>query len=175
MSTLNFTKRLQAVSVVLGRIPSLAFGAAYLLLIPSFAVVYTWMGRDFFHSTVQYELDREAASILLDLRSAIQQSFELTHKDSRVFDGWKINLNEMFVRTLKVNGDSLSFELIMDFESVDSRAIHVRVGSRIVVETETSLQLDRDFRIARIVDPIPTIHGYAAPPPFRELLSGHSL
>lgn len=51
-------------SVVLGRVPSMLWGAFYLLLVPAFALFYTFLpAESFYHSTIQneamYKRDRE--------------------------------------------------------------------------------------------------------------------
>jgi len=104
-------------SVVLGRVPSLAWGAFYLICIPAFAALYSRRPSEFFHSTLVHEPSSEyfRHQIQEALAKAVVDNFVEAHGHSSVeVGGEDISVDDIRV-FFSPNINSYSSGLAFDF------------------------------------------------------------
>jgi len=175
MVTIKTGRGLVRISARLGRIPSFAFAGLFLLLIPCFALLYTFMAADFFHSTAQYEksLDGEAKQILEGIGSSVRDSFRRVHgSDFARKNGWELDLRDIGFLDLQVEGDSISFLFAVGLLAANPDSLRGIVGRRVTIPVRsTYVRFDsvRNNSIAfRKINPQPhfvgVIAGYSEPP-----------
>lgn len=95
---------------------------AYLSLIPAFAVLYTFLPDDFYHTTVQYEntFSKEKSEISTMLEQEIIKTFKKFHKaDKASFSGWSIDANSFSLRSFRITNADVKFELDLELKSAD--------------------------------------------------------
>jgi hypothetical protein len=98
------------------------YGALYLLLIPTFAEVYTFLPEDFYHTTVQYEntFGKERNEIVTQLQGEIRKTFTKFHEGgTAAFNGWVINANSFELKALNITDTEVIFQMDMEFKSQD--------------------------------------------------------
>lgn len=95
-------------------VPSLGYGLIYILLIPIFAIIYSFLPNHFYHSTVQYEqsLNEDANEILQDLSHEIKTTFKTNHNSEQaIVHGWTVDSTSFSLYSLKVVEDEVSFRM----------------------------------------------------------------
>ena len=106
---------LRKISIYLAKLPSLGYAIIYILLIPTFAWVYTFYPFEFYHATIKYEkktLDAEAITILNDIQSIIVSNCKKAYNADVVKLGsWETNVNEISIHSLKYEDGTISFKL----------------------------------------------------------------
>lgn len=109
---------------------SRVYGLSYLALIPIYAFIYLTMPGHFYHSTVPYEysIRREKDEISQELQRQIIATFISVHGTGQIelSNGWGISTTSFNVRSLKVEGDKMSFMLDLELSNAtqSDRRIH---------------------------------------------------
>lgn len=109
-----------------GRIPAILFLVFYLAMIPAFALYYTVMGDEFFHSTVRYEADILADDMQIreDLAQLVRHQFtETNSNNTKKVGSWFVDINEFSIVEIRFDEDKLYFRAYMRFNSDDGREI----------------------------------------------------
>lgn len=105
----------------------LTFISIYLLTIIIFSAIYTVMGDDFYHSTVQYErnTDNLNSEIRISVEKSIKDSFkEYYGHDSAYLDEnnkWLLNIDDLYVSRFYFEDDKLTFDIRLYITSIDSQ------------------------------------------------------
>ena len=112
--------------------------ACYMLLIPIFALAYMKMGRDFYHTTAQFESgrNRNAGVVLDDFKNAIINSYHSTTGTYEVKShGWIGDIRQIALNALQVNGDAVQFELYTQLYFKRGAAVAAQSNITYVVKT----------------------------------------
>jgi hypothetical protein len=99
----------------LSRIPSWFFGCSYLILIPVFALIFTFFADDFYHTTAKYEsyLKADEEEILSLLKESIIQSCITKYNSLQIpASSPFLNWNRMRLYGLKYKDGEFSFAII---------------------------------------------------------------
>lgn len=97
----------------------LTFLIIYIMLIFIFAVVYTFYGDDFYHTTVQYEnyTDQEYQEIKSQIQNLLRNKIKNTYEHHSVYldkeKNWFLNINDLYVSNFKVKKNKLDIDLLM--------------------------------------------------------------
>jgi hypothetical protein len=99
----------------LREIPARCWGLLYLVMIPSYALIYSSLpSNHFYHSTVQYEpsLKEDAGVILDQVRDVVVTNFREVHGGDIVeVNGWKIDVKNLKVSGLRPTSDEIGIKL----------------------------------------------------------------
>jgi hypothetical protein len=106
-------KFFRALSRKLGAYPSFAYAAIYLGLIPGFAIIYSFLPRHFYHSTIQYEFSQVNRAGQLQFSILVAFLGNLGHYGPgyRAYEDWFVGGGSTSVDSLKSDADSLDFTL----------------------------------------------------------------
>ncbi len=104
------------------------YGLIYLGLIPTFALIYTFLPEHFFHSTVKYEfsiLNTKADSILHELKSQIQDNYKNNILNSGQNSSERIlDIDEISLSSLKYENNKFYFKFcyseLLNIHKLDS-------------------------------------------------------
>jgi hypothetical protein len=139
----------------LGAVPSMAFALVFLTLIPGFAIVYSLMPYQFYHSTIAYEgvLDADADRILGRLRAEIIAEFEKVHGAFQK-DGtdWSLNVTSLGFHNLKPQGTQVGFTITVP---LDGRGEHQ--GDQIFLGVDVLMDVGVSMTSWKTGDRWPTI------------------
>jgi hypothetical protein len=112
-------RKLLNISHWLGKAPSLAYALVYLSLIPIFAVVYSYLPKHFYHSTIQLEssMDQETKGLTRELSHVFYDQFEAQDKTHERLGGWDgVQVRAWWVRperfeNLEIDNNEASFSI----------------------------------------------------------------
>ena len=120
--------RSRRISSRLAMVPSLVYGLFYLLIIPLFALAYTVLGKDFYHSTVAFEnaLQSDRSRLLRALETDIKAGFTNFYGKTTVAVGkWIISADNLYLRSVEIKNDSAYVGLTVQYFTNDSLPIQV--------------------------------------------------
>lgn len=96
---------------------SLRWGLLYLSAIPVFAIIYTLMPQDFYHSTVKYEptLNSDADKVLMSLRDAVVSDYQVVRGTSVLeAQGWVGDVRDLRFGDLQPDVHWIGFRVYYD-------------------------------------------------------------
>jgi voltage-gated potassium channel Kch len=105
--------------------PPWLFAAAYLGMVPLFAILYTQHPYEFYHSTVRYEpvLSQERAAAAAAIKTAVARSYSRNREPHwRNAKGWSFVVEDFDVLLLGVTDQRASFVIYADLESDAARS-----------------------------------------------------
>lgn len=139
----EIAQRLKNISTAVGRIPSMGYALIYLLCIPIFALAYTSMPNNFYHSTVQFEksLDKDAQVILHKIKNEIIAGFKEAHGDYIASDGnWKIWISNIDVHSLKPEESQTKFSIHFKLFGINKlQGVESGVTASVLLETKPTI------------------------------------
>jgi hypothetical protein len=138
-------------SWTLGKAPTLLFLVGYLGIIFGFSLVFFYVlsDSDFYHSTSQYEYEffnKDADSILYNIRSGLINNFLESHKEIYEINGWKININDLGITSLYLGNypEEFSFKLSLPIthETNEKTDIWSQITASMTARLDNKIRID---------------------------------
>ena len=138
----NFFKFFSRVQSFAARVPAMFFLISYVAIIPVFALYYSSVAAEFYHSTAKYEADilGDGSLVRQDLEAAVRDQFVTANGgNTKEVDGWLLDITQFSISKASFQDGRLYFQAYMRFSSDNGimiggpRVFYVDAGPSFVV------------------------------------------